>query len=364
MTNALVQFVDVTKRFKDAEAVSGISLSIAEGEFMTLLGPSGCGKTTLLRMLAGFEQVSSGDILIGGVSMVGVPPYKRPIGMVFQNLALFPHLTVAENIAFGLKVRGAASTDIERDIKSSLELVGLATYGDRRIGQLSGGQRQRVALARSLVLKPKVLLLDEPLSALDLKLRRQMQLELKEIQQRVGTTFVFVTHDQEEALAMSDRIAVMSAGRVEQLDTAENVYHHPATAFVAGFIGETNFIKGNVVASRPGTVTVRLEGFDIDVGIPSRASFDNGASVAACIRPEALALGAAAAQAPLRFDATVRSQHYSGSTRRYDLMLGSRKMIARVASDSPLIADTSIGSVLSIGLTPEKMTLVPLAAGS
>lgn len=334
MADMAVEFRDVRKRFDDFVAVDGVSFAIERGEFLTLLGPSGCGKTTLLRMLAGFEGVSSGDILIDGKSVLGVPPYQRPIGMVFQNLALFPHLSVSENIAFGLRLRSLSKKEIATRVDEALDLVGLPGQQSKRIGQLSGGQRQRIALARSLVVRPAVLLLDEPLSALDLKLRRQMQIELKSIQRRSGTTFVFVTHDQEEALTMSDRIAVMSRGRVEQLGSAEAVYHYPETLFAAHFIGEMNVFDGSVLAAEAGGITVRLEGLDIVVGpLPSNGAFEIGAPVAICARPEHVALAPTGSEAAVHMSARVLKRHYSGSSVRYDMEMGGVPIIARIGSD-------------------------------
>jgi ABC-type Fe3+/spermidine/putrescine transport system ATPase subunit len=236
------EFVGVVKRFGAVTAVDGVDLAVHRGEFLSLLGPSGCGKTTALRLLAGFEQPSEGSILIGGVDAVGIPPYRRSVNTVFQHYALFPHRTVVENVAYGLKQRGVARVERRRLAEEALELVQLRGYAERRPRELSGGQQQRVALARALVLRPRVLLLDEPLGALDLKLRREMQIELKRMQSQLDLTFVYVTHDQEEAMSMSDRIAVMSRGRIEQLDRPQVIYDSPASAFVAGFIGDMNFL--------------------------------------------------------------------------------------------------------------------------
>ena len=239
---SMVELRAIRKRFAAFTAVDGVSLDIAAGEFLTLLGPSGCGKTTLLRMVSGFETPDSGTVLLDGHDVTGRPPYRRDVNQVFQSYALFPHLTVADNVAFGLRVRHVPRADVRRRVAAAVEMVSLAGMELRKPHQLSGGQRQRVALARALVCEPKVLLLDEPLAALDAKLRRSMQVELKRLQARVGITFVFVTHDQDEAMTMSDRVAVMNAGRVEQLGTPADVYHRPATAFVATFLGQANLL--------------------------------------------------------------------------------------------------------------------------
>jgi spermidine/putrescine transport system ATP-binding protein len=231
----------VTKRFGTLAAVDDFSLDIRSGEFLSLLGPSGCGKTTTLRMLAGFEEPDSGEITISGRSVVGVPPYRRDVNTVFQQYALFPHMSVAENVAYGLRQQGVPKAEISKRVGETLEMVKMSALAARKPRQMSGGQQQRVALARALVNRPSVLLLDEPLAALDRKLRQEMQVELKLLQREVGITFVFVTHDQEEALSMSDRIAVMVDGHLEQLGSPDEVYEHPASAFVAGFIGQNNF---------------------------------------------------------------------------------------------------------------------------
>ena len=236
----------VTKRFGEFTAVREVNLLITAGEFFSFLGPSGCGKTTILRMISGFIDPTDGDILLGGRSLRGIGPNSRPTALIFQNLALFPLMNVEDNIAFGLDVRRAPAADRQRRVKQMLDLIALPGYGNRRIDELSGGQKQRVAIARALAVEPKVLLLDEPLSALDLKLRQHMRSELRAIQQRTGITFIYITHDQGEALAMSDRVAVMSQGNIEQVGLSHEVYDHPRTAFVASFVGESNLFPGRV----------------------------------------------------------------------------------------------------------------------
>jgi spermidine/putrescine transport system ATP-binding protein len=241
-----VELVGVTKSFGDFVAVDDISFAVAKGSFFSLLGPSGCGKSTTLRMASGFEHPDRGELRIAGEDMAGVPPYRRPTNMVFQRWALFPHMTAAENVAFGLEVERRPRREIRERVTDALSLVGLGDFAQRKPGQLSGGQMQRVALARALVKRPKVLLLDEPLGALDLKLRTQMQLELKRIQREVGTTFIYVTHDQGEAMSISDRIAVMNKGIIEQVGPPTEIYEAPRSSFVAAFIGDTNFLDGKI----------------------------------------------------------------------------------------------------------------------
>ena len=257
-----VSLEHVVKRFGDVIAVDGVDLQVREGEFFSMLGPSGSGKTTCLRMIAGFEQPTEGRILLGGTDVSGLPPYQRDVNTVFQDYALFPHMTVAQNVAYGLMIRKVSKADRTARVNEALEMVRLGEYGDRKPGQLSGGQRQRVALARALIMRPRVLLLDEPLGALDLKLRQQMQIELKDIQQDVGLTFIYVTHDQEEALTMSDRLAVFNRGTIEQVGTPAEVYERPSTGFVAGFVGVSNVLEGasaRAIAGDPHPFTIRPE---------------------------------------------------------------------------------------------------------
>jgi spermidine/putrescine transport system ATP-binding protein len=281
-----VELIDVTKRFGDVVAVDNISLAVEPAEFLSLLGPSGCGKTTTLRMLAGFEEPTAGRIRISGQEVQGVPPHRRDVNTVFQHYALFPHMSVAENVAYGLRQKKVDRSEIARQVGEILELVKMAPLANRRPRQLSGGQAQRVALARALVNRPSLLLLDEPLGALDRKLREEMQIELKLLQSQVGITFIFVTHDQGEALSMSDRIAVMLDGHVEQLADPDTIYDHPASAFVAGFIGQQNFFDGT--ARENGTV-VEGDGWMIRSSNGSRDAVDGRAALAA-IRPEAVQL--------------------------------------------------------------------------
>jgi len=281
-----VQLDHVTKRFGDVTAVDDLSLTIERGEFFALLGPSGCGKTTTLRMIGGFEEVTSGTISLGDQDVTDLPPFKRATNTVFQNYALFPHLTVFENIAFGLRRRKTAIGEIRRQVEFMLGLVELPGYEERRPNELSGGQQQRIALARALVNNPRVLLLDEPLGALDLKLRKQMQVELKRIQSEIGITFIFVTHDQEEAMTMSDRIAVMRAGRIEQLGAPDELYESPRTDFVAGFLGVSNLLDAEVAGRDGDLATLRLADGSV-LRAPSSA-LNGEQSVRLGVRPEKL----------------------------------------------------------------------------
>jgi putative spermidine/putrescine transport system ATP-binding protein len=290
---AAVRLDGVVKRFGDVLAADGIDLEVQEGEFFSLLGPSGSGKTTCLRMIAGFERPTAGRILLGGVDVGDRPPYERDVNTVFQDYALFPHMTVSENVGYGLMVRKVPRSERAERVSEALEMVRLGAFGDRKPGQLSGGQRQRVALARALVMRPRVLLLDEPLGALDLKLRQAMQVELKEIQQAVGLTFLYVTHDQEEALTMSDRLAVFNQGRVEQVGTPADVYERPATGFVAGFVGVSNLIEGDAAAAiigSPQAVTIRPE--KIHLALDVNAPVAEGESTATGVVGKVVYLGA------------------------------------------------------------------------
>jgi spermidine/putrescine transport system ATP-binding protein len=278
-----VELHAVSKRFGSLTAVNAVSLSVRRGEFLSLLGPSGCGKTTTLRLIAGFEQPDEGEILIGGVDAVGTPPYKRDVNTVFQQYALFPHMSVLDNVAYGLKQRKVGKQERHTRARQALELVRMTGRENHRPTMLSGGQQQRVALARALVMNPRVLLLDEPLGALDLKLRKEMQIELKRIQEQVGITFIYVTHDQGEALSMSDRVAVMSNGVIEQIDEPRAIYDRPLTPFVADFIGDMNFLSGEVVEASDG-------GFAVDAGagvvVRGRGRAAKGTQVRVGIRPE------------------------------------------------------------------------------
>jgi spermidine/putrescine transport system ATP-binding protein len=290
---AAIELVGIAKRFStrhgDVAAVQAVDLVIGEGEFFSLLGPSGCGKTTTLRMIGGFEEPTSGAIHLHGNDVTDLPPYRRDVNTVFQSYALFPHLSVGQNVAFGLERKKVPKADIERRVKDALRLVDLPGFDRRKPSQLSGGQQQRVALARALVNRPRVLLLDEPLGALDLKLRKQMQLELKRIQAEVGITFLYVTHDQEEAMTMSDRLAVMRHGRIEQIGAPEDVYERPTTEFVAGFLGASNLLDGLLVDQDGTRATVRIEG-GAHVRLPVERLAADGPALKVGVRPEKIRL--------------------------------------------------------------------------
>jgi spermidine/putrescine transport system ATP-binding protein len=282
---------DVLKAFGATVAVDGVSLSVAQGSFFSILGPSGCGKTTLMRMIAGFVQPNAGDIRIKGASVLGTPPNQRPVNMVFQHLALFPMMNVAENIGYGLRRRGMKSAEIDRRVDDVLRRIGLPDAAAKRIDQLSGGQKQRVAIARCIVLDPAVLLLDEPLGALDLKLREHMKLELKQLQHQFGTTFVYITHDQSEALVMSDHVAVMQNGRFEQIASPQDLYYRPATAFVAGFVGDSHRWRGRVERDEGGCLQVLTEsGLLLSATANGRPAV--GGTVEVFVRPESITLAA------------------------------------------------------------------------
>jgi len=300
-----VKFIQVEKRFDTTTALHSLDLEIEHGTLFALLGPSGCGKTTTLRLIAGFEQPTSGQVYIRGKDVTGIPAYKRSFGMVFQNFALFPHLTVAENVAFGLKMRGVAKSDIQTKVAAALDLVELGRFGERYPRQLSGGQQQRVALARAVVFEPDVLLLDEPLSALDKMLREQMQVEIRHLQQRLKMTTVFVTHDQEEALTMSDRVAVMKDGRIQQAGTPRDIYDRPKTEFVATFLGASNILEASVRGNDDAGTVIDLAGNTLTVG---RLAATQGSKVRFALRPEKISIGMAGG-----IKATVREAIYRGA---------------------------------------------------
>jgi spermidine/putrescine transport system ATP-binding protein len=347
----------VTKRFGELTAVDAIDLDIAEGEFFTMLGPSGCGKTTTLRMIAGFEEVTDGRLAIDDVDMQGIPPHKRPTNTVFQSYALFPHLSVKENVAFGLRRKGVDKSEIDRRVREELERVGLAAEANRRPAQLSGGMQQRVALARALVNLPRVLLLDEPLGALDLKLRKGLQVELKKIQREVGITFVYVTHDQEEALTMSDRIAVMNQGGIEQIGDPEEVYDRPSTTFVAGFIGVSNLMPGTVRKSgRNGEV-------ELDSGVQVSTEVDGftpGDRCHAVVRPEKLTIGSEVRGQP-SIEGLVESSLYLGTSTQLIVQLpGDVRMTVLVPNTDEADRQQLPGGGANVKLSwaPEHMHVV------
>ncbi|PIE72685.1 MAG: spermidine/putrescine ABC transporter ATP-binding protein [Deltaproteobacteria bacterium] len=306
---------DLVKRFGDFTAVDDVSFDVPTGSFFSILGPSGCGKTTLLRMIAGFDSPSSGAIEIRGEDMLGVPPNLRPVNLVFQHLALFPMMDVAENISFGLKRRRFSRTDIKKKTETILERVGLPGFGEKRINQLSGGQKQRVAIARCLVLEPSVLLLDEPLGALDLKLREQMKVELKKLQAKVGTTFIYITHDQSEALVMSDRVAVMNKGRFEQVGTPQELYSQPKTPFVAQFVGDNNRWSGTIAErSDDEVVIVTSEGYRFRTKTQDSSPGNNKVNL--YLRPEAMRIEPRDKKGLNIFDVTVKSILFDGANSR------------------------------------------------
>jgi spermidine/putrescine transport system ATP-binding protein len=285
MDGTLLKIQGLRKVFGESPVLDAVDLDVASGEFLTLLGPSGCGKTTLLRLIAGLEEPSAGSMTLAGEDLTAIPAEKRPVNTVFQSYALFPHLTVFDNVAFGPHLRGVRGDDLKRSVEEALETVGLGEFARRKPAQLSGGQQQRVAIARAVVNKPRVLLLDEPLSALDYKLRKRMQVELKQLQRRLGITFIFVTHDQEEALSMSDRIAVMREGRIAQLDTPRRIYEEPASIFVARFVGETNLLTATVKGREDDGLSLELEGITLKVRLPG---FEVAEKVHVMLRPEDL----------------------------------------------------------------------------
>jgi spermidine/putrescine transport system ATP-binding protein len=325
MSGGHVQLVDLTKRFGDFEAVRSISVDIPAGEFFSLLGPSGCGKTTTLRMIAGFERPSEGRILLDDKDVADVPPHKRNVNTVFQNYALFPHLDVTENVAFGLRFLRPSKDEMRRRVSEALTLVQLEKFAVRRPHQLSGGQQQRVALARALILNPSVLLLDEPLGALDAKLRKSLQIELKTLQERVGITFIYVTHDQEEALTMSDRLAVMSEGTIEQIGTPQEVYDEPTSLYVADFLGVSNTMRGVAAgANGDGGCLVRVGDFDLLAGSGDLSAVGD---VVVVVRPERVQLQA---------DSTAGDNSVPGMVERVVYLGATSQVIVRLPFEKSL----------------------------
>ncbi len=353
-----VSLESVTKRFGQLAAVDAVSLEIQPGEFFTLLGPSGCGKTTTLRMIAGFEELTEGTLKIDGADVAGLPPHKRPTNTVFQSYALFPHLNVSENVAFGLKRQGVDKGEIAKRVTAELERVGLSVEATRKPSQLSGGQQQRVALARALVNLPKVLLLDEPLGALDLKLRKGLQVELKRIQRDVGITFVYVTHDQEEALTMSDRIAVMNHGRFEQVGGPVDIYERPATSFVAGFIGVSNLMPAKV--EKKGEVSLET-GLKVKTDTQGFSTGERGFAV---VRPEKLDIAPVKEKAPrgkLSIEGRVESSLYLGTATQSQVRIDESVLLTVLrpnTGDSERRGIPGAGEDVRLSWEPEHMHLV------
>ncbi|HEY5770587.1 MAG TPA: ABC transporter ATP-binding protein [Terrimicrobium sp.] len=353
----MVQLRNISKRFGAFTALEEVSFEIAEGEFMTFLGPSGCGKTTCLRLISGFDTPSTGEVLIAGQDVTFDPPYRRSVNQVFQSYALFPHLSIYENISFGLRMKKVPAADIKKRVDRVVEMTSLQAFVSRKPAQLSGGQRQRVALARAIVCEPKVLLLDEPLSALDAKLRTQMRVELKQLQKRLGITFIFVTHDQEEALTMSDRVAVMSSGRVEQIGTVDEIYYRPASRFVATFIGETNIVEAEVLSGRNGFLRCRIEGgLELDVkadpGVVER-------SILLSLRPEKIRLDRTPFVGPNAFAGRISSEIFKGAVDDLTVAVaGGLELRALLANDGQQEYDFHEGEEVFCRIQPEDINLV------
>ncbi|MDE1569382.1 ABC transporter ATP-binding protein [Aquabacter sp. P-9] len=355
-----VDLRDVKKWYGSVLAVRGVSLAIAPGEMVCLLGPSGCGKTTTLRMIAGLETPDAGEIRIGDTLVNQVAPWKRNIGMVFQNYALFPHMSVFENVAFGLAMRNRPAAETRAAVEDAMAQVRLAGFGERRPSQLSGGQRQRVALARAIVTKPNVLLLDEPLAALDKKLREQMQVEIKQLQRAVGITTVFVTHDQEEALTLADRIVVMEEGRIVQIGTPSDVYEHPRSRFVSDFIGFTNAVAGKVEDVTAGTARIRtVSGHTLEV--PATEGTGAGDAVDLVVRPEKVVIDPPAHARCVVLEGELAHTVYSGAVTYYHVDIGQGAILIAMAPNAGEAARATLppGSRMRLGLYPDTLLTFP-----
>ena len=352
----MIEIRNVTRSYGTFKALDDATLSIREGEFFSLLGPSGCGKTTLLRMIAGFDNPTSGSIFIDGQPMAGIAANRRPTNMVFQSYAIFPHLNVGENVAYGLKRLRLEAGEQRRRVEEALEQVSLSGLGGRGANELSGGQRQRVALARALVMRPKVLLLDEPLSALDKKLREQMQVELRRLQQAVGITFILVTHDQYEALAMSDRIAVMFGGQIAQIDAPQEIYQHPVTRQVADFLGGMNFVKGSVVEENGASITLETEGFGrVTTGRPRTLAAGSSAATLG-IRPERLRVLWDNETAKFEVGGTVIERHYFGEITQLVVDVAGLEEPLSVTETNDFGADDiPVGAAIRLGYDPDAL---------
>jgi putative spermidine/putrescine transport system ATP-binding protein len=352
MASAVLELAGVRKRYDSLVAVDDLDLALETGEFLTLLGPSGSGKTTTLMMVAGLQQPDAGSIRLNGVSVANLPPYRRDVGMVFQNYALFPHMTVRRNVAFPLEMRGTPTAEIARLVDEALALVKLPDHGGRLPKQLSGGQQQRVALARAMVYRPALLLMDEPLGALDRKLREQLQLEIKRVHRERSISVLYVTHDQEEALTMSDRIAVFNKGRIEQIGTPEELYDRPATRFVASFIGDTNLVEGRVLGAAGGICEIETAAGRIAAS--ARTPIEAGAAVFVAVRPERVVLSTAQT-AGAGLEGIVVEQVFLGTSRKYVVRLtdGTELVVLRPISDPPF---EQAAPTVRLSWAPEKAT--------
>lgn len=357
MTEPILQIKNITKDFGDGPVLDNLCLDVYPGEFLTLLGPSGCGKTTTLRIIAGLERPDDGQVLLDGTDMTRLPPEKRPLNTVFQNYALFPHMNVFQNIAYGLRVLHVNRQEQQRRVAEALNLVRLTGYEKRMPSQLSGGQRQRVAIARSVVLKPRVLLLDEPLGALDLKLRQEMQRELKQLQQRLGITFIYITHDQEEALNMSSRVVIMRRGVVEQVGTPEDVYEHPRTLFAADFVGQSNLLHGFISSADGENLTFRTGG--VEMPAMASASFQPrvGQKAVLCLRPQRVRYGSEP-QHTMTLKGTLLSKEYVGGMQHTRIALNEQVVLSAVNQSSELDS-RAVGTEVCVGWDVRHAPLVP-----
>lgn len=359
-TEGAIEIIGLRKSFGGVDVLKGIDLRAEQGEFISVVGPSGCGKTTTLNIVAGFESANGGDLRIGGQSVLDVPSYRRGLGMVFQNHALFPHMTVLDNVGFGLAMRGVARETVRRRAAQALDLVRLSAFGARFPRELSGGQQQRVGIARALTVEPRVILMDEPLSSLDAKLRREMQVELRRIQQEVGITALYVTHDQEEALTMSDRIVLMNAGRIEQDGPPEELYARPRSEFVAGFIGEASFFDACIVGRKGGSLSLDVQGLGA-IHVPSTLAGDPGSAVRLAVRPNRVTLGPHGS--PSGFGARIVSRAFTGPGLRYVIETANGRTLL-VEADARVGSPAEHGGQVSWSVAPEDWIVLPGTAAA
>lgn len=357
MSDTILELDHIEKHFGDTGVLHGVSLSVQHGEFVTLLGPSGCGKTTTLRIIAGLETPDAGRVVLRGKDVTAAPPEKRDVNTVFQNYALFPHMSVAANIGYSLRLKKMPRAEIAKEVDAALELVQLSGYGARMPAELSGGQRQRVAIARAIVNRPSVLLLDEPLGALDLKLRQEMQQELKSLQQKLGITFVYITHDQEEALNMSSRIVILNAGHIEQIGTPEEIYEHPRTLFAADFIGQNNLLLGTVTSVTPEGLTLEVNGVSLPALPNDFFSPAVGERAALCLRPQRIRYGREP-QHRMALKGIIRSKEYVGGMQHTQIALNDALLLNAVTQSAELDS-FPVGSEVYVGWNQRHAPLVP-----